>query len=153
MKKPFKQLVYAIKNCDNGRIKIGITRDFTARLSSLRGSSGCELAVIYTSAHIHNAAYIEGQIHEHLSASRWGGEWFTIDSETAIRAIKYFIDGGVSYNNAININAKIEAKAIQLERYNKLSGKIYSSIDGSMLFHIEYKDGRWIVIELESINN
>lgn len=149
MKKPFKQLIYVILNVDSKRIKVGVTRDITSRMSSIKSSAGCEMAILYTSDFFYNAEYIEGQIHNELKDYKWGGEWFNIGGEYAVSMVKYVINGNVPYpKNASKIEKVVEAQAIQMERYKKIAGRIYTNHDGTKVYSIDFKDGRWVIEEL-----
>lgn len=67
--------VYAIRGCETGRVKIGISQSLAKRFTELRRTSPEPLRLIgsvpSTSAH-------ERELHRVLADSQLGGEWFDL---------------------------------------------------------------------------
>jgi hypothetical protein len=71
-------------------IKIGQAKDVNKRLSSLRGSSPCELRLLAT---VRSYGDFEHFLHKKLATSRAHGEWFRPD-ERVLSAVEAAVDGG-----------------------------------------------------------
>lgn len=92
MKLGTNQSLYVVFNPELNITKIGISTNVQARLSSLRGDSGCDLQLIYYSSPISAAAIFEGRAHEILAGKRKMGEWFNVDPEEAVRVVKEVVE-------------------------------------------------------------
>lgn len=82
--------VYFILAPDQLQIKIGQAKDVNRRLSSLRGSSPCELRLI---ASVRSYGDFEAYLHKKLAGSRLHGEWFKADDQV-LSVVEAAIDGG-----------------------------------------------------------
>lgn len=71
--------VYVIKS-ENGRYKIGLTRNLDARLSSIATASPflTQLAHYFKTSQMRE---LEKALHDHFAAKRQQGEWFELDRE------------------------------------------------------------------------
>lgn len=92
MKLETSQSLYVVFNPELNITKIGISANVQARLSSLRGDSGCDLQLIYYSSPISAAAVFEGRAHEILADKRKIGEWFNVDPQEAVRVVKGVVE-------------------------------------------------------------
>lgn len=81
--------VYVIRNERTRHLKIGMSSDVAARLSSLRTASGEPLTLVVT---IPGDATVERGFHERFASARLNGEWFTETDD--IRA--WLVDLGVT---------------------------------------------------------
>lgn len=70
--------VYAIKNNENDRIKIGVSRNVEARLSQLKKASGADLLLLKT---VDGSYKLEADFHAKLNAFKVFGEWFSGSSD------------------------------------------------------------------------
>jgi hypothetical protein len=72
------QILYLIRS--GNALKIGITKDLKARLSSLQISSPYKMSLITTYSPTQNTAFnIEQSLHKYFKDFRLYGEWFNID--------------------------------------------------------------------------
>lgn len=82
-----KQCVYIIL-ADNGKVKIGRTKDVKTRLSALKHSGGFEINDYYNTEYCSNAYYIEKEMHKHYSEFKKIGEWFEISFPESVEYLK-----------------------------------------------------------------
>lgn len=84
--------VYVMKSGE-GFVKIGISFDPEARLRSLVASYPFDVALVWH-AELQNrrlAKDVEKEAHRVLKFHRTAGEWFEIDADMAVRAVKHII--------------------------------------------------------------
>lgn len=82
-----KQCVYVIEN-QNGKIKIGRTKDFVRRVRSIETQGCIEIIRDWSSPMATNAAQIERDLHKFFGNKRVIGEWFDIPFEDAVKEAK-----------------------------------------------------------------
>jgi hypothetical protein len=83
--------VYAVRNNYTNLTKIGLTTNPANRIRSLETGGGVELDIIcVVETHI-DPKLVETAIHEKLDLYRKLGEWFDVDEETALTAIKSIV--------------------------------------------------------------
>lgn len=80
--------VYVIHNVELNRVKIGITDNIRARMSTLTGSSGCKLELKYTTPYFRKAKMLESLAHSRFKEFKVIGEWFDVSPKIAIRFLK-----------------------------------------------------------------
>ena len=76
--------VYAIQNEDNGKIKIGITKDLKRRFGQLRTQSGCNLKLLIAGVFLDQdepIKNVEKLMHTQFKEQRKIGEWFELNEE------------------------------------------------------------------------
>jgi hypothetical protein len=88
MKLERTQHVYVIENPALNQTKIGITENLKARMSSIRGESGCEIILRHATQRIAGAREYETKLHQHFEKCRTIGEWFKADPEDIILKVK-----------------------------------------------------------------
>lgn len=145
-----KQSIYAIKNVDTGKIKIGITENIENRLSGLISSSGCNMQLICHSCKIENAKIVENEIHYFFKDKKYIGEWFDISESDAKYAIEKACAGKkLSLNENDNHIERLDS--IQFTRYKRINKGIYVDKFG-IFYSIEYKNKKWEVQKLQKID-
>jgi hypothetical protein len=72
-------------------VKIGISINLVWRLNSFQAGSPLPLEIVagIKCSSIANAQIIETKAHQELNARRVWGEWFAIESDVALKALKY----------------------------------------------------------------
>lgn len=167
---PRKEYIYIIRNLDIPRLKIGVSNDIERRIITLQNAGGCRMEISWYSKLITNAYFIEGLLHLEFRESRYIGEWFHIDLDTAINtAVKMvetnghepeekpkYIEREIIHEptqetqNKIN---QINVKDLNLNSYKRIKPGIYIGSDDK-IYSIKYKiDGTgWNVSELEKVD-
>src|SRR5215469_10025054 len=86
-RKPIEgSFVYVIK-APNDRVKIGVTKNPSARLAALQTGSHTRLRFAFIGCTAGEGYDIEGAAHNVLTAYRLEGEWFDVPVEMAIAAV------------------------------------------------------------------
>lgn len=90
--------VYVIGR-EQGPVKVGISKNPTARLANLQGGCPFRLRILHKAAADSpaHAFAMEQEVHEVHQPSRLIGEWFNIDLEQAIEAIEICFDAGAYF--------------------------------------------------------
>ncbi len=100
--------VYVIAKMDGGKpvspIKVGISSNMTARLSTIQTSCPFPIDVIYEfgTPSVEIARHIERSFHETQTAYRQHGEWFNLDPIVAVQLVC------IAYRVAVEITAPSE---------------------------------------------
>jgi len=84
------QHIYVIYNPYTKLTKIGVSSNLEKRLQSLSNACGVKLYCAFKSKAVENATHIESSLHNRFANHRQMGEWFSIEPDTAIEAIRYF---------------------------------------------------------------
>lgn len=87
-----KSYLYIIQNEDNNYVKIGVTNNIDRRLTELQTASDSNLNIVYMSPKCDNAYELERRVHDHFSAYRKNGEWFSISPCLGIAYIESLFD-------------------------------------------------------------
>ena len=85
--------VYAIQNEDNGKIKIGITKDLNRRFRQLTTQSGCDLKLLIAGVFLQQdqpIKEVEKLIHDKFQKQRNIGEWFILNKAQKKELINLF---------------------------------------------------------------
>ena len=82
------KVIYVIYNPENERIKIGIATNLKSRISSIESSCGCRCELLYNTLPLKDALKYEKECHNRFDTDRHFGEWFNINKEDAISAVK-----------------------------------------------------------------
>jgi len=82
------RMIYVISNPETNRVKVGITNNITARLSSIESSCGCKLDLIHYTAPLENALEYEARCHEALLPYKYFGEWYKVTIDEAVHVVK-----------------------------------------------------------------
>lgn len=91
-KKQQSKQIYIFQNTLYPIVKIGISDNPSKRKSTVENASGFPLTLVYESKPVLNPVTVERLIHKRLDEYRQRGEWFTIDTESAIKEIKQIIN-------------------------------------------------------------
>lgn len=78
--------VYVMES-DLGLVKLGISNNPSARLRTIRSSSGVPVQLVHSSSARPDARAVEAAAHKLLSEKRRAGEWFDVSPDEAIEAI------------------------------------------------------------------
>ena len=87
-----KSYLYIMHDDSNNNIKIGVTNNIDRRLSELQTASAGALNMMYISPKCDNAYEIERKVHDHFSAYRKNGEWFSVAPYLVIAYIESLFD-------------------------------------------------------------
>jgi hypothetical protein len=79
--------IYVIRS-DPGPVKVGIAANPRARLSQLRTASAVPLHLDFAAETEGDARALERRAHAILAGSRLSGEWFAVDSLSAVAAVR-----------------------------------------------------------------
>lgn len=80
------QYVYVMQSA-SGLVKIGVSKNVSARLKSLQASSGLAIKLITTFGPLSKAIALERAAHALLADKREHGEWFSVTVNEAVEAI------------------------------------------------------------------
>lgn len=78
--------VYVMQSA-SGLVKIGVSKNVSARLKSLQASSGLEIKLITTFGPLSKAIALERAAHVLLADKRELGEWFSVTADEAVKAV------------------------------------------------------------------
>lgn len=81
--------IYVIGWCDDGPLKIGISKDPSTRLASLQTACPYKLR-LYKSLHVSDAESVEAEIHSYFNARQTNAknEWFHVNGLDAKRIVE-----------------------------------------------------------------
>ena len=80
------QYVYVMES-GSGLIKIGVSKNLSARRKSLQCASGVEIKLAAKFGPLKRAVALERASHKIFASKRLHGEWFCVSTEEAIKAI------------------------------------------------------------------
>jgi len=122
------------------------------RLNALSTTVGGKLELMYETKCVNDAKLFEYHLHEHFKDYRTTGEWFKIDSETAVQYIKSVEHefNSAEYKNLI-AHLEPDRECVVECRYLDYIDKQLTEIedfiyrDDNHYYYIKYKQGRVIM--------
>lgn len=110
------QYVYVMQSA-SGLVKIGVSKNVSARLKSLQASSGLAIKLVTTFGPLSRAIALERAAHALLADKREHGEWFSVTANEAVETIRLvepkFSGRSVGSEKAVDVGSSISA----LERH------------------------------------
>lgn len=83
--------VYVVEN-QHGHVKIGVSQDVQGRISTLSNQGGFKVNNMYATEHCSNAYQLENRLHKQFKEKKINGEWFSIEFNLAVNAVKTIFD-------------------------------------------------------------
>ncbi|WP_336709811.1 MULTISPECIES: GIY-YIG nuclease family protein [unclassified Cedecea] len=110
------QYVYVMES-DAGLIKIGVSKNVSARRKSLQCASGVEIKVAAKFGPLKKAVGLERASHKFFAEKRLHGEWFSVSAEEAISAIDNLKSKFVTAEDSAHVSSELIPAISAAERH------------------------------------